>query len=510
MKLKDSPCMNRCMYILLTLLALCGQTTLSARTYEQVLRRNFWNESQNVAGIRQDSLSRSYAELSGGYEAGGFRDSWQPENAWNAGAVTASIRHLERISFKGAFSFRQWEGYGMCGSMFIDPGYYPVDVLEFTPGRKTLQTYALDGGFSYDVAPGWRAGVMADFMSANMAKRKDLRHDNWKLDFRIAPGFMFHRGDLALGASYIFGKIAETINAEQVGTAESSYHAFFDKGLMYGVYQVWTGSGVHLDEDGVKGLPVKEFSNGFALQAQYKGAFAEIEYARTGGSVGEKEYIWFRFPGDRVDVRLGYKAAGRTAEHYARLDFGWNSQTVFENVLEKDMENGVTTVIGHGSNMIQRREILGLRPKYEYVASDWEAFVEAGICWRNGAASQMYPYIYTRSRGTATVKAGGLVKFGGVELAADLAYGWGDVTESEYMAATDAGAQVSPYRLQEWYDLQMEYDTAGRIGAGLSVKYDFWKGMYVKASGRWLHGFDLQKLAGADRMEAKLAIGYQF
>ena len=122
MKLKDSPCMNRCMYILLTLLALCGQTTLSARTYEQVLRRNFWNESQNVAGIRQDSLSRSYAELSGGYEAGGFRDSWQPENAWNAGAVTASIRHLERISFKGAFSFRQWEGYGMCGSMFIDPG----------------------------------------------------------------------------------------------------------------------------------------------------------------------------------------------------------------------------------------------------------------------------------------------------------------------------------------------------------------------------------------------------
>ena len=510
MKPKDSLCMNRYMCILVAFLTLCGQTALSAQTYEQVLRRNFWNGSSNVAGIRQDSLSRSYAELSGGYETGGFRESWQAEDAWNAGARTASIRHLDRISFKGAFSFRQWDGYGMCGSMFTDPGYYPVDVLEFTPGRKTLQTYALDGGFSYDVAPGWRIGAMADFTSANMAKRKDLRHDNWKLDFRVAPGFMFHKGDLAVGASYVFGKTAETVKAEQVGTAESSYYAFFDKGLMYGVYQVWTGSGVHLDEDGVNGLPVKEFSNGFALQAQYKGLFAELEYARTSGSVGEKEYIWFRFPGDRVDVRLGYKAAGRGAEHYARLDFGWKSQSVHETVLEKETGNGVTTVVGHGSNMIRRREILSLRPKYEYVAEDWEVFAEAGLSWCNGAASQMYPYIYVQSLMTASVNAGGQVRLGAVEIAADVMYGWGNVRESERSVSGTAGVQTAPYRLQEWYDLQMEYDTARRMGAGLSVKYDFWKEMYVKAAGRWLHGFDLRKLTGADRMEAKLAIGYQF
>lgn len=498
------------MCILVMLLTFAGQMLLPARTYEQVLRRNFWNAGSNVAGIRQDSLSRAFAELSGGYETGGFRESWQAESAWNAGARTSSIHHLDRISFKGSFSFSQWEGYGMCGSMFTDPGYYPVDVLEFTPGRKTLQTYALDGGFSYDVAPEWRIGAMADFTSANMAKRKDLRHDNWKLDFRIAPGFMFHKGDLAVGASYVFGKTAETVKAEQVGTAESSYYAFFDKGLMYGVYQVWTGSGVHLDEDGVNGLPVKEFSNGFALQAQYKGLFAELEYARTSGSAGEKEYIWFRFPGDRVDVRLGYKAAGRTAEHYARLDFGWKSQSVHETVLEKEIGNGVTTVVGHGSNMIQRREILSLRPKYEYVASKWEAFVQARFDWRNGAASQMYPYIYTQSLMVASVNAGGQVRLGAVEIAADVVYGWGNVRESERSVSGTAGVQTAPYRLQEWYDLQIEYDTARRMGAGLSLKYDFWKGMYVAVTGRWLHGFGLKHLTGADRMETKMAVGYCF
>lgn len=510
MKPKNSRSMNRFVNILTVALALCGQVALSARTYDSVLRRNFWNAASNVAGIRQDSVSRSYAELSGGYESGGFRPTWQAENAWNAGARTASIRHLEKISFKGSFSFMQWEGYNMCGSMFTDPGYYPVDVLEFTPGRKTLQTYALDGGFSYDVAPHWRIGAMADFESANMAKRKDLRHTNWRLDFKVAPGFMYHNGDLALGASYIFGKTGETIDAEQVGTAESSYYAFFDKGLMYGVYQVWTGSGVHLDEAGTNGLPVKEFSNGIALQAQYKGLFAEMEYARTSGTAGEKEYIWFRFPGDRVDLRLGYKAAAGKAVHYARLDFGWKSQAVFESVLEKVTGNGVTTVIGHGSNMIQRRESFLLNPEYEYVTDMWEVSAGAQVEWRNGMASQMYPYIYTRSLMTADVKVASEVRLGDFDLAAQVRYGWGDVREDSHEVAGNAGAQVSPYRLQEWYDRQTEYETAGRIGAGLSVKYDFWKGLYVRAAGNWLHGFGLSHAASADRFDVTLGIGYIF
>ena len=111
----------------------------------------------------------------------------------------------------------------------------------------------------------------------------------------------------------------------------------------------------------------------------------------------------------------------------------------------------------------------------------------------------------------AEVRAGGLVRLAGVvELAADVVYGWGSVSEEDSQVAEDAGAQHAPYRLQEWYDLQMEYDTARRIGAGLSVKYDFWKGMYVKAAGRWLHGLGLLHSASADRFDVTLGVGYQF
>lgn len=502
--------MNRPVSIFVVFLALCSQMALSAQTYEQVVRRNFWNESTNVSGIRLDSLSSSYAEVYGGYEEGGFRQSYQADHLWNAGVCTRSIRHLERISFKGGFSFNQTEGYGMCGSMFINPGYYPIDVLEFTPGRKTLQTYALDGGFSYDLTKHWRIGAFADFTSANIAKRKDLRHTNWKLDFEIAPSFTYHSGDFTVGAAYIFRKTGETVDAEQVGTAESSYYAFFDKGLMYGVHQVWTGSGVHLDEAGVNGLPVKEITNGAAVQMQYRGLFAELEYLHSKGSVGEKEYVWFRFPGQGISADLGWRKEGRNSEHYVRMGLDWKRENLHESVLEKISENGVTTVIGHGKNLIQAREVFSVVPEYEYVNDRWEVLAQVRADWRNSMTSQMYPYVYTQSLMTMEARLSTLVHLGPVDLSAELLYGAGRVNESSVDVDEESGVQTSPYRLQEWYDVQMEYQTARRIGTGMSARYDFWKGMYAKISGNWLHGFNLEFIESPDRYGVTAGVGYRF
>ena len=93
--------------------------------------------------------------------------------------------------------------------MFIHPGFYPVDILEFTPGRKDLQTYAFMGGIAKDIAPCWRIGGKIDFTSANYSKRKDLRHTNYRLDLKVAPSIMYHSDDYAIGFSYI---LARTVN----------------------------------------------------------------------------------------------------------------------------------------------------------------------------------------------------------------------------------------------------------------------------------------------------------
>ena len=498
--------MNRIRLISVLGLLLCGMAAVSAQTYEQMLRGNFWNTSGNVTGIRQDTVSRSYAELSGSYEGGGFRDTWQAPRGWSTGASTASIQNLEKMSLKGSFAFTQTEGYDMCGSMFIKPGYYPVDILEFTPGRKTLQTYAFGGGISYDVADGWRIGAMMDFESANMAKRKDLRHSNWRLDMTVSPCFMYHRGDFAIGTNYILRKTSESVEAKQVGIAESSYNAFLDKGLMYGVHNIWTGSGLHLDEDGVKGFPVKDFSHGAAVQMQYKGLFAEVEYLHTSGSIGEKEFIWYLFPGNSVDVRLGYKHQG----HFARLDFGWKAGALDETVLEKVTVGGVTTVVGHGHNRIQTESGWKLRPEYEYVAEKVEVLASAHVEEHLETASQMYPYVSAQS----LMKYGADVRvktyIGPFDLSVKAGFAGGRVNEENWLTDDATGVQTSPYRLQEWYDRQMEYETAKRMSVGLSLRYNFRKGIYIKAEGSWMHGFDLKYIAGSDRFGAALKIGYDF
>ena len=499
--------MNKVRYILLLGLLLCG-VAVSAQTYEKVDRNNLWNGSSNITGIRQDTLSASYAELFAGYEEGGFRDTWQAVRGWNAGARTASVRHMDRMSLAGSFSFRQDEGYGMCGSMFIKPGYYPVDVLEFTPGRKTLQTYAFDGGISYDVDPRWRIGAMMDFESANMAKRKDLRHANWRLDMTVAPGFMFHEDGLAFGASAIFGKTSESVDAEQVGTAESSYYAFLDKGLMYGTYAVWTGSGLHLDEAGVNGFPVREIMYGGSAQVQYHDFFADFRYVQTSGVVGEKEFIWFRFPGNEMNFNARYRVLGRAAgDHHFRLSVGRKLQVMDETVLEKVSENGVTTVISHGENRVQSRVRWTFAPQYEFVLNDFCEYgtgVEVGV--QEGVASQMYPYVYSQSLVEASAYVSMVYHIGRWDWGVKETIGKGWVSETSDLVSEDTGVQTAPYRLQDWYQRQMEYRTAPRSRSEVMVRYNFDNGLYLRFDAVSYQGYKLQYLNTDEEMEGRLVM----
>lgn len=511
--------MNKVRYILILCLLVTGlaasaQTAAEpwsrVKTYEQVLRDNLWNGSQNINGVRQDSISRSYAGFFGKYEGGQMRDTWQAEQSWSAGAATASVQHLDRMSLKGSFSFIQTEGYGMCGSMFIKPGFYPVDVQEFTPGRKTLQTYSFDGGISYDIAPSWRIGAVMDFESSNIAKRKDLRHSNWRLNLTAAPGIMYHSDDFAIGAAYLLRKTSETIEATQIGTSESSYYAFLDKGQMYGVYSIWTGSGLHLDEAGVNDFPVKDFSNGVAVQMQYRDFFAEAEYTHGSGTIGEKEHIWFRFPSDSFKTRLAYRKTTGKANHFARLALVWNGRMLDESILEKVTSGGVSTVINHGSNRIATEKGFNLDPEYEYITDKVEVLAKAHLGIDKDMASQIYPYIHTQNVTTYGANARVKAFTGPWTFTAEAGYCGGRTSEDSWMTDQQTGVQTAPFRLQDWYERQMEFRTAPRLLAGASARYTFARDIYTELSGNWTHGFNLKHLTGADRFCTTLTIGYNF
>ncbi|MGN1226359.1 MAG: DUF6850 family outer membrane beta-barrel protein, partial [Candidatus Cryptobacteroides sp.] len=303
--------------ISLLLASLCFASRAGAQSpYERALEQNLWNLGLGVNGIRQrQDVSQAQAQIYAGLEQGGFRAPWEAESLWKAGAKSEAIRHLERFSLSGAFGFEERLGEGMCGPMSIEPGYFPIETWEFNPGQKNLQSYVVDGAISVDVADNLRLGARYLMNSRNYSKRKDLRHTNYRLDMECRAGVAWQSEDGKAGVEIIgiIGKTSESITAEQIGTAAGTYDAFLDKGLMYGAYELWDGSGVHLSESGVSGLPMRENVYGAALEASWgEGLYASLQYRHKDGSAGEKEYVWYRFPGENLDMLLAARFGANT------------------------------------------------------------------------------------------------------------------------------------------------------------------------------------------------------
>lgn len=489
---------------------LCIVSVIRAQSYDIVERRNPWNAGTNVTGIMTDSVTTSYAELYGRNNHGDFRNTCEAGKLWSAGAIAKSITHMKSYSLIGSFSFDHTSGRDMSGSMFIHPGFYPVDILEFTPGRKDLQTYAFMGGIATDIAPRWRIGGKIDFTSANYSKRKDLRHTNYRLDLKVAPSVMYHSDNYSIGASYIFSKNSESVKAEEIGTASTSYYAFLDKGLMYGAYETWEGSGVHLSESGINGFPIKELSHGVALQFQWKSFFGEVEYLHSSGSAGEKETIWFEFPTHRIMSHLSYRMSRGNAEHYLRLKLLWSNQVNNENVLGQETSNGITTTRVYGSNRIFERSLFSIHPEYERIHPRGELRAGVNVTSLRSLATQMFPYSVSQTMTCGQAYISGTFHIGAFDLKATGSFSKGKLTEKNKTIETGVEPGDPPYRLTAYYDLQNEYATAPRLMIDLGLRYHFYRGIYAEVQAGYTHGFNLKYIEGAARWYETIKLGYTF
>ena len=523
MNVKNSHCMNRTRNMILALaMTIFATAPLSAQIsegsdavlydkYQNALRTNFWQDGSNPVGIRQDrSFERiAHAALSGNMSAGGFRQSHEASLPWSVGAHAESIVHLDKFSMQGSFSFEQMQGSDMCGSMFVNPGYYPIDALEFTPGRKIRQTYAFDGAISVDVAPQWRVGAGIDFTSANLSKRKDVRHSNYLLDMSVTPGVIWHSGNNSIGLNAVLRKTTDTPTAKQIGTKET-YTAFLDKGLYYGKLEDWEGSGLHLSENGVNGLPVKEIFGGAGIQMQIGNMFMEFEYQRGNGTIGEKQYIWYRFPSHNFSYVFGQRWDRGSMTHDLRLRLQGRKMTNNESVLEKVTVGGVSTTVQHGSNQILARTDMSVRVEYSFMTDKDEFVLRSGIDERVSTVSQMYPYVTDQSR-MQWISAVGYTRHAGpVDIAVGAGYMGGMVDENDRLVSEDSGVTSELLRLEDYYQMDIEYSTANRVNLGACVTYDFWKGLYAKATVDYTRAFKVTVLPGADRVSASLGIGYNF
>lgn len=496
---------------LLILMLTCTSAAGAQERFDRIVRRNAWNDAVNAAGIRQDSVSRSYAEVYFTKENGGLAAYSASDDSWNAGAATASIRHFRKISFEGRFAYDYFDGRNMSGSMFTRPGFYPIDVLEFTPGRKVRETYSFSGAVAAVLGQRWTGGLKIGFEAQNLAKRKDLRHRNTMLDFEVAPGVMYRAGRLAAGVAYLIGKNSDRTKAEQLGDQGRKYEVFFDKGLAYGLQGLWDGSGTHLDEAGVTetGLPVRETVQGAGVQLQYGSVYADATYRHRDGKAGEKDVTWYGFEASQLTARAVLALPGGRRSHFVRLELEYLTQDSREWLYGKQTEGGVTTTYTYGSTPVFGRKSLCLSAEYELQSTHLDFRAGAAYAQLDRESTLMYPYVRGQELHYTSVFASLVRTFGFWELSLAADFRTGNFRETQKRFTSSAEPGDYPPQLTEYYDYENEYLTAPRAGAGVGLRRNI-RGFYVDASARYEHGFGLRYVAQPNRVRATLSVGYNF
>ena len=254
----------------------------------------------------------------GGVEQGWFRPTYEGTLQWSAGARASGVRHGEKTSWTGSVSLEQKTGYGMLSSMLLEPGYFPVDLLEFTPGTKSREIGRLEGGFVTDLGYECAIGLKASLQAGYVGKRTDLRHSAFGMGLRLEPTITYVMDDdMGLAAAYVFRLKTERVQMH--GDSENT--AFLDKGLRYGTYV-----------NGAGAFPIQEMSHGFAGRFYSEEVSAGLEWLWKRGQAGATGVGSFRFPGSSVSVFYEQAFQAEKADHVIRLSYGRDRDQLRESV----------------------------------------------------------------------------------------------------------------------------------------------------------------------------------
>lgn len=481
------------------------------RDYKAQRDMNLWNLSQNVCGIYFTHQDIHYAELYSNYESGEFRQTFEAPTQWSVGAIAEAIATMENLSLSGTFSFENITGYNVSGCMSGRPHYYPVSVYEFTPGMTTRQNYQVKGGLSYKLSSNWHLGAKVDYNASNYTKRKDLRHTNYLLNLGFAPSAMYTSPVFNFGFTYKFNKNSESIDAEELGISSEPYYTFFDKGNFYGNKGVWTSASSHLKEAGVSGFPSSEFINGVEIQSEFYNFFISFAFDYAKGRSGEKDTFWYDFNSNHIDFMLSYRLRKMSSIWDFILDFDWKRQHTFENILEKQTVEGVTTNVKYGSVGIFDREMLELSPKLRLYTKSIDGEFGAIYSRKSHLSYITYPEANLNNLHCLNLYAKAVFRTGKFDFPVMLSVADGAIRE-EKIKYEEIEVSENTDQLIDFYNFRNDYETALKINASLGIKYRFSKprGLYVGVKANLLYGAKLHFMDKHLRYGANLNFGYEF
>ncbi|SEA59356.1 hypothetical protein SAMN05216455_109105 [Segatella bryantii] len=468
--------------------------SLLMRDFSYVIQSDPWLMGNNPSAlIRFGSSTLSEATVSMTVGNGGFVNYDQSPHTLTFGASAESVYRLSpRTVVYGRMSYQNESTSNMAGSAFLNTYHLPFDIVEDSltnEGDEHRDTYHLKGGVGVDIWHGWSVGASFDFTAANLAKYKDLRHQNKAMDLTFSAGFYLPLGHVSLGANYLYRRSTENIRFKVYGQSDKVYKSLIAYANFMGQVEQFTTNGYTGSNNE---QPLFSARHGACVQldwritpqwqwyhsmmAQYRSGYYGRESAYTITYMRHHSHIYtyqsrlsYRLPTSlhRMDVSISAERLENNQNAYLEtLNEQGASQYEYFGAVKTGDKLWVDTHIGYTGDM-------GI----DYELPRWTVATGVNIGHRKQTGYR-YPY-YRRQQlnqvqGYIDACHRIRLRQGILQAGLQFAYqkGSGDVYEDLTFAEPSA-QQTAPPSMDAYLYRDYEYYTAPQVKVGAALKYSF-------------------------------------
>lgn len=402
-------------YLMMTIIGGVFSSALYAQNSETILpdfeyvsHSDPWLRSNNASGLSKFTLSNiSYADVSFNKDNGKFINYYQSDDSYTLGGKAESYYRMSpKVVVYGRISYDSFNGKHMGGSAFINPYYNPFDIVaeaDSTAGEKHLEKYHLIGAIGVNVYKGLNVGGKIDYLTANYAKYKDLRHKNSLTDLSLTLGASYTLNHfLEIGINYFYRRTIESIGFDIYGNEDRMYYSLIDFGTFFGRREIFGDTGYTNSRET---KPMYNKFHGGSAQVDISISdkiklFNELTYKYRDGYYGinsSAAILYTKHNASIYEYRGVVTLSTKRDLHTLQLFTGREKLENNENIYEINTIDGRKTITYHGSTRVLDQDRISA--KLGYTANlntsnnypEWVLKANLNI-YQQKKTTSLYPY----------------------------------------------------------------------------------------------------------------------
>ena len=504
--------------------------------FEYIRHSDPWLTGYNAAGLYLLPLDDiSVAEVSFDKSNGKFVNYYQSDNSFTLGGKAESFYRLSpKAVMYGMVSYENFQGRNMGGSAFINPYYNPFDIVEHADtniGKKQMEHYHLIGAASIDLYKGLKLGGKIDYLAANYAKFKDLRHKNKLLDMSLTVGLSYPVNSfLEVGANYFYRRSTEGIVFHAYGNTDRQYYSLINFGAFFGRREILGNTGYTRDNEN---NPLFNEFHGGSLQLQLFFSpqitfFNEFTYKKRDGYFGKRSpntIVYSNHNSGIMEYSGRFSLLSGKNRHSIAFSAANEELENHENIYKiENNEGNNNDVVYYGKNKMLDKKTLTAQLEYTGNLNVvdfnplWVLKAVAGFSQRQQTTS-VYPYYRKQTvrvfdanlSANRNIFAEGQVFSIGLNTGFNAGSGT-DKNDGMYTSNSDDGA--NPSSLDASLYREYEYLTASHIKAGAAFRYarpiNQDVSAYVAINYQFIKALDIKHLPGDTFGSFTIKFGCEF